>query len=82
MLVLSGTVLSSAALTLALRHSALIHPEGRSLMPWLPLIGLPLLARFNEEILDRALPLVIRIFVLLQLFTSFALVGGRYALGV
>ena len=82
LLLLSGTALSLASLTVALRHAALIHPHGRFLMPWLPLIVLPQLARVDGEFLGRFLPLLVRAAVLLQLFASLTLVGSRYALGV
>ncbi len=81
LLVVAGAAASLAALTLALRHGALVHPQGRFVMPWLVLIVLPLLARIDPARLERSLVPLIRVSALFQVFAALALVGGRYALG-
>ncbi len=81
LLVLAGAATSLAALTLALRHGALVHPQGRFVMPWLVLIVLPLLARIDVSSPERILVPLIRASALIQIFAALALLGGRYAVG-
>ena len=80
LLLLAGIGGTLIAASLSLRHAALLHPYGRFALPWLGLAALPVIARVRRGRDDGA-RLVLRCAVLFHLWTSFVVVGLRYALG-
>lgn len=80
LLVLAGIGLTLMAASLAVRHSAFVHPHGRFVLPWLGLALLPVIARVCAG-RDDVARLVLRLAVLFHLWASFVVVGLRYAVG-
>jgi hypothetical protein len=80
LLLLAGIGLTLMAITLSIRHAALVHPHGRFVLPWLGLALLPVIARSRAG-RDRVARLVLRAAVLFHVWVSLVVVGLRYALG-
>jgi hypothetical protein len=80
LLLLAGIGLTLMAITLSIRHAALVHPHGRFVLPWLGLALLPVIARSRTG-RDRVARLVLRVAVLFHVWASLVVVGLRYALG-
>jgi len=81
LLLVSGTAASLCVVTLTLRYLQPGNPWGRFVLPWLPLLIVPILAISPEERTQRVLPAVLGVGVLLGLWISIALTGMRYFLG-
>jgi len=76
----SGAGLSLCAATLLVRHAMAAHPHGRFILPYLPLVALPVLAQLATPAHRRALILALRCGVALNVWTAVAVLGARYSL--
>jgi hypothetical protein len=81
LVLLSGIGVAFCLVSELIRQVNMVHPVGRYLMPWLTLAALPLLARVQAPGRERWLRLLVRFGVALEVWTTIAIVGGRYAFG-
>ena len=83
LLVASGYALSACVVTNSLRFFMPSNPWGRFLLPALPLVALPLLARATgSPARARALRICLAAMIALHVWTAIALLGSRYAVGL
>ncbi len=83
LLAASGFALSVCIVTNSLRYFVPTNPWGRFILPALPLVALPSLARAGEAV-SRAGPtrLALAVLAALHVWTAIALVGSRYSVGL
>jgi len=85
LLVAAGYALTACVVTNSLRFFLPSNPWGRFILPAFPLVAVPLLARAalaaNAE-RPTAWRLAVAVFVALHVWTSIALIGSRYAIGL
>lgn len=81
LLVAAGYALSACVVTNSLRFFAPTNPWGRFILPALPLVVLPLLARIAEPGREHLLRAAVAVLVVLHLWTAIGLLGSRYAVG-
>lgn len=80
LLLLAAAGASLSVVTLLARHAMSVHPHGRFVLPYLPLVALPVLvpvATGARVAVPRAL---LRLAVALDVWTAIALLGARYYL--
>ncbi len=82
LLVASGFALSACIVTNSLRYFAPTNPWGRFILPALPLVVLPLLARAAVPERTRYLARALTAFAILHIWTAITLLGSRYAVGL
>jgi hypothetical protein len=88
LLVAAGCALTACVVTNSLRFFLPSNPWGRFILPAFPLVAVPLLARAalaaNAEHAERPTlwRLAVALFVALHVWTSIALIGSRYAVGL
>lgn len=82
LLVLSGLALTFCVVTNSIRHLQPALPWGRFILPLLPLAALPVLARTESATSARRAAWVFAGGVVLHLWTSIAVLGSRYAVGI
>jgi hypothetical protein len=82
LLVASGYALSACIVTNSLRFFLPTNPWGRFLLPAVPLVVFPLLARIESTAVRRLAPRLLAGALILHLWTAIALLGSRYALGL
>ena len=78
LLAVSGIAGSLAVATLLARHAMTIHPHGRFILPWLPLIAVPVLALVVSPARRGVLRVALRCAVALNVWTAIAVLGARY----
>ena len=78
LLAVSGIAGSLAVATLLARHAMTIHPHGRFILPWLPLIAVPVLALVVSPARRGILRVALRCAVALNVWTAIAVLGARY----
>lgn len=81
LLVAVGYALTACVVTNSLRYFQPTNPFGRFILPALPLVALPLLARIAGEERERAFGVAMGAFVALHAWTAIALTGSRYTVG-
>jgi hypothetical protein len=77
----SGYALTACVVTNSLRYFVPTNPWGRFILPILPLVGLPLLARIANAGRAAGLRIAAALLVTLHLWTAIVLLGSRYSVG-
>jgi len=80
LLLASGAGLSLCAASLLVRHAMSVHPHGRFILPYLPLVALPVLAQLVTPAHRRALIFAVSCGVALNVWTAVAVLGARYSI--
>jgi hypothetical protein len=75
-----GAGLAFCVASLLVRHAMTVHPHGRFILPWLPLVTSPLLALLATQRRRRALVFAARALAALDVWTAVAVLGTRYVL--
>lgn len=80
LVLVSGAALSLSAASLIVRHAMSVHPHGRFVLPYLPLVALPILVQLATPARHRTLILAVRCGVALDVWAAVAVLGARYAI--
>ncbi|MBY0279295.1 hypothetical protein K2Z84_28505, partial [Candidatus Binatia bacterium] len=75
-----GGGLALCVTSLLVRHAVAVHPHGRFILPWLPLVTSPLLALLATPRRRRALVFAARALAALDVWTAVVVLGTRYVL--